>query len=352
MRKKHYIVYRILILLIISASYIFFTAWMQNKQVPDEKQKKVQEKKTEKQLLPDEETSGPADTVMIGAYVISIYDMNFPSNKVAVDFYVWYNTTIDSLDLMENFEVVNAIEYTKTHENNERRGNIIYQNFRVNSVIKKEWDIAHFPFDKQIIEIAIEDYDKDISKLVFIPDTAASKIDNNIHIGGWKITGFGIKVNDHVYETNYGDPEIPMGEYSSYSRVIVYASIEREGKGLFFKLFLGLFISALISLLTFFIDPVDLDPRFGLSVGAIFAAIASQYVITSTLPQNAKFTLVDILHDISFIFIFLCIIGSVISLHLKKHDKIKQHLKLDKYGFYILCISYLLLVIYFVNKAI
>ncbi len=352
MRKKYPVVYRFLLVFVLITSYIFLSAWIQNKEVPSDKQKKNPEKKIEKQETALEEPSGPADTVRIGAYIISIYDLDFPANKVAVDFYVWYNTMKDSLELIENFEVVNAIEYNKSHENDERRGSMIYQNFRVNSVVKKEWDITHFPFDKQIIEVAIEDYDKDHSKLVFLPDTAASKYDNNIRIGGWKITSFGIKESNHVYETNYGDPEIPMGEYSSYSRVIVYVTIEREGNGLFFKLFLGLFISVLISLITFFIDPTDLDPRFGLSVGAIFAAIASQYVITSTLPQNERFTLVDILHDISFIFIFLCIVGSVISLHLKKHDNVKKQKMLDKAGFYLLSTVYLVLVIIFVLRAI
>lgn len=293
-----------------------------------------------------------ADTVKIGAYIISIFDLNFPDNKVNVDFYLWYNTSRDSMELIDNFEIINAIDYHKSHETVEKRGGLYYHNLRVHSVIKKNWDIANFPFDKQTIAIHIEDYNKDLSMLVFSPDTAASKIDDHVSIGGWKITDFNIKVKEHVYETNYGDPEIPVGEYSSYSRAILFITIEREGNGLFFKLFLGLFISVLISLITFFIDPVDLDPRFGLSVGAIFAAIASQYVITSTLPQNERITLVDILHDISFIFIFLCIVGSVISLHLKKQNKIQQHKKLDKTGFIVLSVCYMILVIIFVSKSI
>jgi hypothetical protein len=95
-------------------------------------------------------------------------------------------------------------------------------------VIKKEWDISHFPFDKQTIEINIEDYDKDNTKLVFLPDTAESKLDPEIRLSGWNITDFGIKVNDHVYQTNYGDPELTPGDYSTYSRTIVYLTIERR----------------------------------------------------------------------------------------------------------------------------
>jgi len=305
-----------------------------------------------KTLQSDEENSGPADTVRIGAYVISVYNLDFPGNRVNVDFYIWYNTLKDSLNLIDNFEIINAIEANKSHETNEKRGDEYYQNFRVNSVIKKNWDISNFPFDRQNIEIEIEDYDKDITKLAFIPDSASSKVDKDVTIGGWKITGYTIRTEDHVYETSYGDPQIAQGDYSSYSRVILNIAIERDGNGLFFKLFLGLFISVLISLLTFFIDPTDLDPRFGLSVGAIFAAIASQYVITSALPQNDSITLVDVLHDISFIFIFICIAGSVVALHLKKQGKIALHKKMDRWAFAVLGLSYISLVTYFVLKSI
>jgi hypothetical protein len=87
-------------------------------------------------------------------------------------------------------------------------------------------------------------------------------------------------------------------------------------------------------------------------VGAIFAAIASQYVISSTLPQNASLTLVDILHDISFIYIFLCILISTISLHYMKAGRDILSQKLDRVSFFTFAITYIILIIYFVGKAI
>jgi hypothetical protein len=310
------------------------------------------DKKDSVNAEPETAESGPADTVKIGAYILSVYDLDFPANKVNVDFYLWYNAKKDSLELLQYMEVINATEVNKSGETDERRGKIIYQTVRVNSQIKESWDVANFPFDEQTIEVIIEDFDKDNSKLVFIADTIGSKIDKNIHIEGWNIKDFGIKVIDNTYETNYGDPDIPLNEYSSYSRAVIYFTIEREGHGLFFKLFIGLFISVLMSLLTFFINPLDLDPRFGLSVGAIFAAIASQYVIASTLPQNATLTLVDILHDISFIYIFLCILMSTISLHYMKSGKEILSQKIDRYSFFPLAVSYIILTVFFVLRAL
>ncbi len=299
-----------------------------------------------------EEVKGPADTVKIGAYIFALYDLDFPGNKINADFYLWYNTKKDSLDLLNNLEVINSTEFTKSYEMNEKRGDITYNSVRINTTIKQEWLVSDFPFDEQMIEIMIEDFDKDNTELVFAADTLASKIDKQVHIEGWKIKDFQIKVDDHTYETNYGDPDIRLTDYSAYSRATMHFTLEREGNGLFFKLFIGLFISVLISLLTFFINPLDLDPRFGLSVGAIFAAIASQYVITSTLPQNAGLTLVDILHDISFIYIFLCILISTISLHFIKTGKAKESQKLDRVSFFIFAISYIILITYFIGKAI
>ncbi|MBL8016693.1 MAG: hypothetical protein JNK43_05430, partial [Ignavibacteria bacterium] len=292
------------------------------------------------------------DTVKVGAYVFSVYDLDFPANKVNVDLYLWNNTKKDSLGLLEYLEVINSSEFNKSGETDEKRGDMNYLTVRLNATIKQQWQVTDFPFDEQRIEIMIEDFDKDISKLIFAADTVASKIDKKVHIDGWKIKDFGIRADDHVYETNYGDPDIPLNDYSAYSRIVIHFTIEREGKGLFFKLFVGLFISVLISLLTFFINPLDLDPRFGLSVGAIFAAIASQYVITSTLPQNESLTLVDILHDISFIYIFLCILISTISLHYMKLGREALSQKLDRYSFFVFASSYIILIIYFVLRAL
>ncbi len=362
--KKLYNSKRIYISLIPLVLFFLLAAgalW-QDKTANDRKNDTIDEKRksgiVEKTELPGneesaaEEQTGPADTVKIGAYIFSLYDMDFPGNKLNIDFYLWYNAKKDSMSLLENLEIINSTEINKSYEMNEKRGDIFFHSVRISTKIKEQWEVNNFPFDKQLIEIKIEDFDKDNTKMIFVADTAASKIDKDVHLDGWKIKDFGIKIDDHTYETNYGDPDIPLNEYSSFSRATLHFTLEREGKGLFFKLFVGLFISVLISLLTFFVNPLDLDPRFGLSVGAIFAAIASQYVITSTLPQNESLTLVDILHDVSFIYIFLCILISTISLHYMKTGKEVLSQKLDRYSFFVFAITYLLLIIYFVGKAI
>ncbi len=337
--------------LIITACLSFLIFSQQN----FSQQKKEEKKKESKPDVVKEQTETEQtipDTVKIGVYLFSLYDLDFPGNKVNADFYVWYNTTKDSMNLPQNFELVNATQFNKAGSTDEMRGNIIYQTLRINSQLKKQWDVMDFPFDKQTIQIIIEDIEKDNTKLRFVADTIGSKIDKSVQLEGWKINDYKIKVIDHTYETSYGDPNLSLTDYSTYSRVVVEFTIEREGKGIFFKLFIGLFISVLIAMLTFFISPTDLDPRFGLPIGAIFASIASQYVISSTLPQNSTLTLVDILHDVSFIYIFLCLLLSTISLSQMKKEKGEVSQKLDRYSFFILAFSYVIIVGFFVLKTV
>jgi hypothetical protein len=109
--------------------------------------------------------------------------------------------------------------------------------------------------------------------------------------------------------------------------------------GLFFKLFTGLFVAVGIALLSIAIRPTDLDPRFGLPVGAMFASIASQYVIASVLPDTTDFTLADQLHVLAVSVIFLALFESVVSLFLTYAECHQASRKLDAVSLIVLAIG-------------
>jgi len=84
----------------------------------------------------------------------------------------------------------------------------------------------------------------------------------------------------------------------------------------YFKLFLALFVSVLIAISVFFIKPTDVDPRFGLGVGALFAASATAYVISSALPPSGGMVLADLVNALGILIIFLTVMESILSLYL------------------------------------
>jgi hypothetical protein len=109
------------------------------------------------------------------------------------------------------------------------------------------------------------------------------------------------------------------------------------------KLFFTVFIATMISLIALFIKPTDLDPRFGLGAGALFAAVASEVVIASSLPDTNVMTLPDKLHMIAIFFIFLSIAESIVSLRFFTSEKEALSKKFDRVCFYGFTLVYLIL---------
>jgi len=133
----------------------------------------------------------------------------------------------------------------------------------------------------------------------------------------------------HTDRTNYGDISLPTGHESSWSRFIFSARIARPGFGIFIKLFTGLFVATAIALHGIKIPPVQLDARLGLSVGAIFAAVASEYLVASGLPESNELTLADRLHILSFLLIFVTLAESVFVYKLALRQKEDLAVRID-----------------------
>ena len=96
----------------------------------------------------------------------------------------------------------------------------------------------------------------------------------------------------------------------------------------------------LIALLAFFIKPVRVDVRFGTGVGAVFAAIASKYVIASSLPENGQLMLVDELYALGTAIIFLSLLESAFALHLFETGHHLAAKRLDRLSFLFLAAVY------------
>ncbi len=183
---------------------------------------------------------------------------------------------------------------------NEQKNGISWAGKKVHAIVKKDWDIRRFPFDEQQMTVELEESDQDAGTLVYVADTANTRLDPKLALSNWKIERFEISTGTHKYETTYGDPVLTEG--SEYPRAALTVFIKRKSRGLFFSLFTGLYVAFFISSLVFFIDPIEVDPRFGLSVGGLFAAVGNKYIVDSILPQSTTFTLVDKLHILTYVF--------------------------------------------------
>ena len=290
------------------------------------------------------------DTVYTGAYITSIHNINFKDKEYSLNLWLWLKYKNKKFDFLHNLEVPQAKSVTTSFSTIDSSGNRIYMLMKLQCVMKDSWAIDNFPFDKQKLRFSIENSQFDSKSLVFSGDTLGKHFDPRFTLRGWRIDSLDISTGIKKYETGFGDESLakPHTEYSNFR---VRMQIARDAMGLFWKMFLGMYVAFLIAYMCFFIHSDSIDSRFGLSVGALFAVIGNKYIIDSALPESASFTLVDTLHGLTLVFILTVIICTSYSLKLVKQDKLEKAKRYDFICAQVLLAFYVLLNAYFIYGA-
>lgn len=307
------------------------------------------------ELMAAPEPAGAADEsqprkVVIGVYVNQVKSISMIDNEFVVDFWLWFRfksdkdkAPADQYKPLENYEIIGGVvESKQAEQTSELETGDTYAAVRIIARIKKFFDVTRFPLDNHVLQIEIEDNKSEEHIVRFEPDTVNSKLDPAVRTPGWNWVDSRAQVHKHTYNTNYGDNSLPTGKASSYSRFVFEIDLERPGLGYLFKLFWSIYLAVIIGFVALLIKPTDLDPRFGLGVGAIFAAAASAYVVNAALPPTNVLTLSDKVNMIAVGFIFLSLAESIFSLRFYYKDQPQASKKLDRICFWGLMGTYAL----------
>jgi hypothetical protein len=292
------------------------------------------------------------DTVKIGAYLISLHDINFRDKEYTARFWVWMSYNNPLFDFTKQLEVPNAktIEEPEIIIDSNRKRTLV--NMRMKCVMKQSWKVEEYPFDKQTLKIQMENIMFDASSLAFQADTIGSSYEKEITVDGWDITDYRVNTGFNDYGTTFGYETEDGQQLSKYATFNIFIDMERNAWGLFMKLFIGMYIAFFISAISFIIDPSEVEPRFGLPVGGLLAAVGNKYIIDSILPETSSFTLVDSLHAITFFAIFFTFAINAISLVYYNKGKISMSKKINDRGAWGVMILFFLINIIMVGLAI
>lgn len=290
------------------------------------------------------------DTVRVGIYITSIHDIDFKQKEFTITFWLWLKYKNKDFDFYNNLEVPQAKTVDKAFWTVDTTGDRVYMQMKMQCVMKDSWKIGNFPFDAQKLRLSIENSQYDSRSLIFVPDTVGDHYDKNFTLRGWSIDSCVISSGVRKYATGFGDEELvkPQTEYSNFK---VRLSITRSAGGLFWKMFLGMYVAFLITFICFFIHADGMDSRFGLSVGSLFAVVGNKYIIDSSLPDTASFTLVDSLHGITLLYILVGVALNALSLRLIKRNKIQLATRVDNWAAIAFISTYFLLNVWLIWKA-
>jgi hypothetical protein len=292
--------------------------------------------------------TGP-DTVKAGVYIISVHDINFHEKEYTLRFWMWFVYDNPEFDFIKQLDVPNAKDIEIQEAILDSLDGKQWIIMKMKCTMKQSWSVHDFPFDKQFLKMHVENTLFDKQDLVFIPDRAGSSYDPEDVIDGWNVIEFEVSESNNDYLTGFGDSRSVGQNFSSFD---VHIGLERSAWGLFFKIFLGMYIAFMIAAISFTPHPSEMDPRFGLPVGGLFAAVGNKYIIDSLLPESSSFSLVDTLHALTFISIFGILLVSAIAL--RQYDNGKKELseETSRRGAWIVVTGYAVANIVFVVLAL
>jgi hypothetical protein len=290
-----------------------------------------------------------ADTIKVGVYLKSVYDFNSSSFDYELDLWMWFKYKNKDLNPLMTVEVVNAKKFEYSGARTEKNGDTYWAGQFAKANINQIWDVQNYPFDKQKLEVALEESEFGPDKIVLIADSKELEHSNHLDLNGWDVDSIEIKNEIERYDTDFGDPK--LDNYSEFSKVTYTMNLSRDSWSLFLKLFIGCFVAFFVAFLSLFIKPEHVDPRFGLSIGGLFAAVGNKYVVDSITPSSVYFTLIDKIHGLTIIYILLIVLLSVISLKLYDKGLINKQKKFDKISAYSILISFFFFISVMIVKA-
>jgi len=256
--------------------------------------------------------------VVVGTYINKMQEVSFKDSKFTLDFYIWFRWRavgeLAEYKPLDSFELINGRVDLKTSIVEKKIGDLNYASARITATIFKTWGLDTFPFDSHRVKVHVEDSQFVSSALQFEADATNSGLGDEISLPGWVLSGFVAEVTPKTYKSNYGDTSLPTDALSTYSRLTFGMDMQRQGWGSAIKLLSTVIFATLVAFVAFGIKPSDVDPRFGLGIGALFAVAASAFIVASTVPDSGLLTIADKVHIIAMAFIFASVVQSAICL--------------------------------------
>lgn len=290
---------------------------------------------TEAQPLPATQT-----TVEAGAYILRIDSVSPRSGTFNVDMWLWFRWTGADRRPYETFELPRGIITGRTPVQVQQDQGMNYATLRVQATIYHQFDVRRFPLDDHTLLIELEDASFPEAQQVYVADRG-TVLDPDVAVAGWQVGLGQPAAMSHFYPTDYGLRE--TGEQEAvYSRLVIPVTLDRASYGPLFKLFWITILSVLLSLLSLLVKADDLDARFGMGVGAIFAASANAVVIGGVLPDTTVVTLAEQINLIAVAVNFLAVFVSIWSLRLRYQERDAESVRLDMTWMWSMAVLYVL----------
>lgn len=253
-------------------------------------------------------------TCKVGIYLRSLHSFDPNADTFGGDLWLWSVCPSQDDEPLHTMEFVNADDTAILLD---VPGNPFWANRNVDGTFRYDWDERDFPFDRHTLTIQLEEGIDDVRKFIYEPDLENSGIDPTLELpGGWQITGWNLTGGSNAYDTTFGDPELPPGGASEYSRLTLSIDLVRNDLSGFFKLTAVVYAAFIFSLVTYLMQmdtSGGIGPRVSLLAIALFSAAVNLINASNALGTSSGLTMVDWIHITVLIYILIAAAVTVIS---------------------------------------
>lgn len=249
------------------------------------------------QPAPDE--PAPSERCKIGLYFVDLHHLDMAKNQFEANFWLWSLCPKESLAPLKTAEFVNANRTAFALDQTLPRDGVFWSARKVDGAFRHAFDVRNFPFDRHVLKVIVEEGIDDLRSFGYEPDLAASGLDRNIELAGWKIESFRLNTASHRYATTFGDPTLAHETPGAYSQVEAEITVSRASRLSFLKMTAPAYVAAVLALLSFFFSldaGSTFSSRMSFLASALFATVVNMRVASSELGSNDGMTLIDLIH--------------------------------------------------------
>jgi hypothetical protein len=267
------------------------------------------------------------DTLRVGVYVDNIYDIDYLKSSFESIFYVWINSEEELIkedivnDVSNFLDIDRMIDFKVLLQEHNRLGSKHHYLLKLQAKILTKMDVSKFPFDKQCLDYYIELNTHYKGDKIIILDTKNSSIRPNF-IDKWKVDVPKISVKSKEWNSDFGN--IKSDKRNVLDAINIQIPLVRDCWNIYWKMFIVLFISFFLTVVSVFLPNKLSEEKLALIVGSLFTAIGNKYITESYLPISDSFNLSDKIHLVTFIFIALFSVYAIIEQRFKLKDSLKN----------------------------
>jgi hypothetical protein len=251
----------------------------------------------------------------VGAYVTALNTFDPAADTFQADLWLWSVCQNADRRPLESMEFVNGEAVETQLATSETRGAATWSTRKVRGTFRHDWDERNFPFDRHNLVIVLEEGVDDSRRFVYEADTANSMADPVLQIPGWRLAEFSLRPSLARYATTFGDPDLPPGTTSEYSRLTLDMEIARADLSGFFNLTAIVYAAFVLSLVTYVMhleSTTAVSHRLGLLAGALFATAVNLVTASTALGSAGGLTLVDKIHIVVLLYILVAAVVTVV----------------------------------------